>query len=210
MAQTHKWLVQWLRDAHAMEEQAETRLSGQLSRLENYPELSDRLRIHLEETKSQAARLRKCLDLINESTSAMKDAGGKLTAMAQSISGVFAGDEVMKGSLAGYTFEHMEIASYTILIAAAEDAGEAEVARICEEKSSGGNRNGGMAQEQSSTDNTKVFESSRSRQRQREKLRGGSCHGNAGHLDARKTERRLRSSFARALMIYSRRATRCQ
>jgi ferritin-like metal-binding protein YciE len=46
---------------------------------------------------------------------------------------VFAGDEVMKGSLASYTFEHMEIASYTILIAAAEAAGETEVARVCEQ-----------------------------------------------------------------------------
>ncbi|WP_348641928.1 DUF892 family protein [Mesorhizobium sp. B2-6-1] len=61
----------------------------------------------------------------------MKDAGGKLTAMSQSISGVFAGDEVMKGSLASYTFEHMEIASYTMLIAAANAEGEAEVARVC-------------------------------------------------------------------------------
>lgn len=63
----------------------------------------------------------------------MKDAGGKLTAMAQSLSGVFAGDEVMKGSLASYTFEHMEIASYTILIAAARSFGEAEVERACQE-----------------------------------------------------------------------------
>jgi hypothetical protein len=47
----------------------------------------------------------------------MKDAGGKLMAMTQSLSGVFAGDEV-KGSLASYTFENMEIASYRILIAA--------------------------------------------------------------------------------------------
>jgi ferritin-like metal-binding protein YciE len=63
----------------------------------------------------------------------MKDAGAKLMATAQSVSGVFAGDEVMKGSLASYTFEHMEIASYTILIAAANAAGEAEVAKVCEQ-----------------------------------------------------------------------------
>lgn len=63
----------------------------------------------------------------------IKDTGGKLTAMAQSISGIFAGDEVMKGSLASYTFEHMEIASCTTLIAAARTAGEAEVARVCEQ-----------------------------------------------------------------------------
>lgn len=46
------------RDAHATEEQAETMLSGQLSRIDSYPELSERIRSHLEETKEQARRLR--------------------------------------------------------------------------------------------------------------------------------------------------------
>jgi ferritin-like metal-binding protein YciE len=89
--------------------------------------------LHLDETKMQASRLKTCLDRIGEGTSTMKDAGAKLMATAQSVSGVFAGDEVMKGSLASYTFEHMEIASYTILIAAANAAGEAEVAKVCEQ-----------------------------------------------------------------------------
>jgi ferritin-like metal-binding protein YciE len=133
MSEAREWMVQWLRDAHAMEEQAETMLSGQLSRLENYPELSNRIQLHLDETREQATRLRDCLDRIGEDTSTMKDAGAKLMATAQSVSGVFAGDEVMKGSLASYTFEHMEIASYTILIAAANAAGETEVARVCEQ-----------------------------------------------------------------------------
>ncbi|TGT74908.1 ferritin-like domain-containing protein [bacterium M00.F.Ca.ET.159.01.1.1] len=133
MAESREWLVQWLRDAHAMEEQAETMLSGQLSRIESYPQLSERIRTHLEETKEQARRLKRCLDGLDEGSSMLKDAGGKLTATAQSISGVFAGDEVMKGSLASYTFEHMEIASYTILIAAANAAGEAEISRVCEQ-----------------------------------------------------------------------------
>ncbi|MER8439417.1 DUF892 family protein [Mesorhizobium sp. M1312] len=133
MSETREWLVQWLRDAHAMEEQAETMLNGQLSRLESYPELRERISLHLNETRGQAARLRTCLERMGEDTSTLKDAGGKLLAMAQSLSGVFAGDEVMKGSLASYTFEHMEIASYTILIAAAESLGETEVARACEE-----------------------------------------------------------------------------
>ncbi len=133
MASSKDRLLQWLRDAHAMEEQAETMLNGLLSRLESYPELRERINQHVGETKGQAARLRTCLEQLGEDTSTLKDAGGKLLAMAQSLSGVFAGDEVMKGSLASYTFEHMEIASYTILIAAAESLGETEVARACEQ-----------------------------------------------------------------------------
>src|ERR687888_416203 len=117
MPETREWLVQWLRDAHAMEEQAETILNGQLSRIESYPALSERIRQHLDETRAQAARLEMCLEGLGEDTSTLKDAGGKLIAIGQSLSGIFAGDEVMKGSLASYTFEHMEIASYSILIA---------------------------------------------------------------------------------------------
>jgi ferritin-like metal-binding protein YciE len=133
MSDSREWLVQWIRDAHAMEEQAETMLNGQLSRLENYPELSERIRQHVEETKGQAARLKTCLEGMGEDSSTLKDAGGKLMAWGQSFSGLFAGDEVMKGSLASYTFEHMEIASYTMLIAAAESLGETEIARACEQ-----------------------------------------------------------------------------
>jgi ferritin-like metal-binding protein YciE len=133
MTDSQERLAQWLRDAHAMEEQAETMLSGQIRRLENYPELRDRMKMHLEETKQQAKRLEQCLDRMGEGSSALKDAGGKIVAMGQSISGMFAGDEVMKGSLASYTFEHMEIASYKMLIAAAGEVGDAEAQRACEQ-----------------------------------------------------------------------------
>lgn len=133
MATPKERLAQWLRDAHAMEEQAETMISSQVSRLENYPELRERFSQHLEETRSQARRVGECLERMGESTSTMKDASAKLLATAQGLSGVFAGDEVMKGSLASYTFEHMEIASYRILSAAAEEVGDLETKRVCEE-----------------------------------------------------------------------------
>ena len=44
-------------------------------------------------------------------------------AFAQGMSGMVMSDEVVKGAMSGYVFEHMEIASYTILIAAAKAAG---------------------------------------------------------------------------------------
>jgi ferritin-like metal-binding protein YciE len=53
--------------------------------------------------------------------------------MGQAFAGMFAGDEIMKGSLASYTFEHMEIASYKIIIAAATEMGDMETARACSE-----------------------------------------------------------------------------
>lgn len=126
-------LDQWLRDAHAMEEQAEQMLSGLVQRIENYPSLKSRVENHLEQTRSQAQRVRSCIERRGASTSSLKDAAAKFTATMQSLSGVFAGDEIVKGTLASYTFEHMEIVSYRILMEAAKVVGDAETERVCSE-----------------------------------------------------------------------------
>ena len=67
------------------------------------------------------------------SPSAMKDFAAKVTAMMQGVGGMMAGDEVVKGVLASYTFEHFEAGSSRILSAAAEAVGDMETARLCEE-----------------------------------------------------------------------------
>jgi ferritin-like metal-binding protein YciE len=63
----------------------------------------------------------------------MKDIAGKLTAMMQGIGGSMTSDEVAKGAMASYAFEHFEISAYRMLVAAAELAGDAETARVCDE-----------------------------------------------------------------------------
>ena len=126
-------LNQWLRDAHAMEEQAEQMLSSQAGRIENYPELSAGIERHLQETKSQRERLERCLERRGTSASGLKDAAMKFTAMMQGLSGTVASDEVAKGTMASYTFEHYEISAYKMLVAAAQLAGDGETARVCEE-----------------------------------------------------------------------------
>ncbi|MFC3085931.1 ferritin-like domain-containing protein [Tabrizicola soli] len=126
--------LSWLRDAHAMEGQALTMMQGMVNRLEHYPELRDRIRAHIKETEGQEAELARLLEIHDSSASMVKDALGKLAAVGQAVSGMFASDEVVKGTLASYTFEHMEIASYRILIAAAGELGETaavEVFRRC-------------------------------------------------------------------------------
>ncbi|WP_026616609.1 ferritin-like domain-containing protein [Ensifer aridi] len=132
MATANENLLAWLRDAHAMEEQAITMLTSQSRRLENYPELKARIDRHLQETRDQAAMLERCLERLNGGASTIKDITGKIVAFGQGLSGLFVDDEVVKGSLASYTFEHMEIASYKILIAAADYAGDQETKRVCE------------------------------------------------------------------------------
>ena len=56
-----------------------------------------------------------------------------MTALGQGISGMFASDEIVKGAMASYVFENMEIASYVTLIAAAREVGDAETQRVCEQ-----------------------------------------------------------------------------
>lgn len=126
-------LHSWLKDAHAMEEQAEQMLIAQAKRLENYPKLRDRINQHIEETKSQAERITECLNAMNESESTMKDLGGKIAAMGQAIGGSMASDEAVKGGIASYAFEHFEIANYRALIAAADKLGENHVKSVCED-----------------------------------------------------------------------------
>ena len=132
MATTDENLMDWLRDAHAMEEQAEKMLTATAGRLENYPEFKARVEEHIDETRRQAVLVKGCIDRRGGGTSAIKDMAGRFTAMAQGLSGVFVSDEVVKAALASYTFEHMEIASYTALIAAADVVGDTETKTVCE------------------------------------------------------------------------------
>lgn len=133
MTEPREHLLHWLRDAHAMEQQAERMLKAQASRIENYPAMKARIEQHLEETMGQQRLLEGCLERLGSSPSAMKDTMGMMAAMGQAITGMFAADEIVKGAMASYVFEHMEIASYTSLMAAAQQAGDVETQRVCEQ-----------------------------------------------------------------------------
>src|SRR5688572_26415682 len=133
MASAEERFMEWLRDAHAAEEQAKTMLSGMARRIENYPQLKARIEQHIRETERHAELVRGCIERRGSSTSTVKDTGAKMIAMGQAMSGLFVGDEVMKGSIASAAFEAMEIASYRILIATAEQVGDLEAKRVCEE-----------------------------------------------------------------------------
>jgi ferritin-like metal-binding protein YciE len=126
-------LNDWLRDAHAMEQQAEKMLKAQAERLEHYPDLRARIVQHIEETRWQQGVLDECLSRRGISNSVMKDIGGKLMAFGQAVGGMTASDEVVKGAMAGYVFENLEIASYTALIAAAKAVGDTATQAACEQ-----------------------------------------------------------------------------
>lgn len=125
--------MDWLRDAHAAEEQAVTMLNKTAGRLLNYPDLRARIEQHAEQSRRQADLVRSCIERRGNSTSVLKEAGAKMVGLAQAAAGLFVSDEVMKAVIASAAFEEMEISSYKTLIAAAELLGDNETKQVCEE-----------------------------------------------------------------------------
>jgi ferritin-like metal-binding protein YciE len=133
MAAREETLLAWLRDAHAMEHQAIEMMEKMAPRLENYPQLRARIEEHLAETHRQADQLLKCIERHGGGASSLKDMAGKVIGSGQALSGLFMTDEVVKGGIASYAFEHYEMACYKVLIATAEEAGDQETKRVCEQ-----------------------------------------------------------------------------
>lgn len=133
MAELKENLLDWLRDAHAMEQQAEQMLKAQASRIEHYPKIKARIEEHLQETLGQQKLLVGCIERLGGKPSAMKDVMGKVMAFGQAAGGALNSDEIVKGAIAGYVFENLEIATYTALISAAQIVGDADTVRVCEE-----------------------------------------------------------------------------
>lgn len=125
-------LLSWLRDAHAIEEQAERLFSGQSTRLKDYPELSRLLlaEVNISQDNQRLLSIR-IQQLLGGGSSVLKDAAGKLMAMGQNFIGTLMADEQVKGVLSLYTLTHLGIGSYTILIKAADAAGDIETKNLC-------------------------------------------------------------------------------
>jgi ferritin-like metal-binding protein YciE len=113
-----------LRNQHAVENQAIELLERQVGRLENYPEMRDRMQRHIEESQEQARRLEELLARCDTSHSALKDTVMSLVGNLAALGHSTAPDEVVKNTFANFAFEHYEIASYSSLLTLAELAGD--------------------------------------------------------------------------------------
>ena len=125
-------MLDWLRDAHAMEQQAEQMLESQIKRIEHYPLLRERLEQHLMDTRQQQHALGDAIRRLGGEPSSTKDLKAQVVAFGQSLTGMMASDEIVKGAISGYVFEQMEIANYTALIAAAQATGDDATAQTCQ------------------------------------------------------------------------------
>jgi ferritin-like metal-binding protein YciE len=124
-------LVKYVADAHSIEEQALQQLRGAPDAARD-PKLAEIFREHLVETEGHEAAMRERLEAHGERSSNLKDllmrvggAGFLLFARAQP-------DTPGKLVAHSYSYEHLEIASYELLIRVAERASDSETVKAAQ------------------------------------------------------------------------------
>ena len=113
-----------LRNLHALEQTAIELTERQVERLENYPEMKAKLQQHHKESQEQASRLESILQRHGTTPSTVKSTVSSVMGNVAAALHAPAPDEILKNTFANYAFEHQEIASYTSLIAMAEQVGD--------------------------------------------------------------------------------------
>lgn len=129
----NKLIVAWLNDAYAMENALVQVLEHRIKDAEGFPELQTMERQHLEETRRHAELVKQCITRLGENPSTAKSLFGTLYGAIQAPMTGFARDEMVKNCLVDHSAERFEVASYTALIEAANQIGDTETARACEQ-----------------------------------------------------------------------------
>lgn len=125
--------VTGLRNAHALETEAEQIIKRQLDRMTDYPQIAEVLRAHLQETERQKERLDDILRALSETPSALKEAAMSVMGNMAALAHAPADDEVLKNTFADLAFENYEIASYKSLIAMAQECGATNAAGLLQQ-----------------------------------------------------------------------------
>jgi ferritin-like metal-binding protein YciE len=125
-------MVAWLKDAHAMENSVIQTLERHVREAEEHPEMQNRLRTHLEQSRRHLDLVEGCLRSYGSSPSALKEGAGAITGLFQGIASAAASDTLVKNAIGDYATEHLEIASYRSLRAAAELLKDSETVSVCD------------------------------------------------------------------------------
>ena len=123
-------LINYLEDAHALEQHVKVALDAFISSAPDVPELQDPLRHHREETDRHLERLAQRLEAYGKSPSTVKDAGMMFGAAGLGALSKLRKDNAGKVARDGYTAEHLEIAAYQLLERVASRAGDDETAEV--------------------------------------------------------------------------------
>lgn len=133
MPDTKEILIDWLRDAHAMERASIDNLQRQVDHLEHYPDVRAKFQEQLELTRRQEDRIDEALATMGADKSAIKDAVTRFAGQAQAMMAGVSADEVVKQATTTLAYEEWEIANFRALAAAAQHEGETRLATMFEE-----------------------------------------------------------------------------
>jgi ferritin-like metal-binding protein YciE len=109
------------------------RSGKQVNDTKDEPMMQSKIKEHLEKTKRHAELVAGCITRNGGSVSGMKDAMSKFGAAVQGLGMSFMGDAQVKHIHSSYAAEHLEIATYTLLAAAADELDDDETSDICSE-----------------------------------------------------------------------------
>ena len=122
-------LVDYVQDAHAMEQNVSTMLTSMISTTDD-PQITEMLKHHKEETEEHERRLRERLDAMGGGTSTTKAVGGIGAALFKGVGDMARTDKPGKNARDGFMTEHMEIAAYELLERLAKRAGDEQTAEV--------------------------------------------------------------------------------
>lgn len=129
----HETMLAWLKDAYAMENSIAETLERHKEDAKDYPDVKTAIEKHLEETKQQAVRVKKCIEEFGGEVSAIKKVGSAIMGAVAGMANKTSGDAIIKNALSEYSTEYFEIASYTCIKTAAKNMGHDQVVLLCEE-----------------------------------------------------------------------------
>jgi ferritin-like metal-binding protein YciE len=124
-------LISLLSDAYATEMKVIHTLEQHAVALDRYPDLREAIEKHLQQSRSHASMLERCVKRLNGEISALKVAVGEAHAFLLKAEGSAATDSLLHNLMNDYSAEHFEMAVYNVLIAVAQELGDSETADIC-------------------------------------------------------------------------------
>ncbi|MBA2660792.1 MAG: ferritin-like domain-containing protein [Bradymonadaceae bacterium] len=135
MAHTGKkeLLIDWLRDAYAIELALTQILDNQAKRAEPFAHVQSRLRGHLEETRRHADTVKACIERNGGNVSRLKSGFARIFGEVQSQSLGSSVEHVIKDATMSAAAEQYEIATYRVIIRLAEEVGDLKTKQACEE-----------------------------------------------------------------------------
>ena len=132
MATMDEQVVRYLTDAHGMEQQSLKSLESSASSADT-PSMKALFEQHIEQTKTQQARLERRLREIGAEPSTTKDAGNAAISAGKGLVDRFRPDNAGKNVRDAYIGESLEIVSYELLSRVARRAGDEQTVEVAEQ-----------------------------------------------------------------------------